>query len=364
MNKTKVMCLSKSQSDKIQIECNNCKLEQVERYTYLGFELTSNFSYKVMESSLMEKARKATFKLRSLLYDSYLKPKLCLQLFDQLIKPICLYGSEIWGQNVIKTSNSSNFNESLAKFESEKLNISFAKFILGVHKKAQNSAVRGELGRLPLGIDIVANILTYYYNISLKTKSSILTEAFELYNSNNNKSSWVFKSQQIINYIKKNCHEVDILKRKSIIRYCKDMYIQFWKKKITSESKMRTYILYKNNFCYEKYLDILATELRKPLTQFRISAHNLEIERGRYTRPVTPVNQRICRRCNASTDSELHFLFECGLFTSQREQLFINLTENCPLFTTLSDENKLQYLLNSEGSALTEIAVFLKKFLP
>ena len=127
---------------------------------------------------------------------------------------------------------------------------------------------------------------------------------------------------------------------------------------------MRTYILYKNNFCYEKYLDILATELRKPLTQFRISAHNLEIERGRYTRPVTPVNQRICRRCNASTDSELHFLFECGLFTSQREQLFINLTENCPLFTTLSDENKLQYLLNSEGSALTEIAVFLKKFLP
>ena len=90
--------------------------------------------------------------------------------------------------------------------------------------------------------------------------------------------------------IKGGIEEIDITRRKIIVKHCKDLYIKHWKQKIISEKKMRTYILYKNDFCYEKYLDILATELRKPLTQFRISAHNLEIERGRYTR--LPIVQR------------------------------------------------------------------------
>ena len=127
---------------------------------------------------------------------------------------------------------------------------------------------------------------------------------------------------------------------------------------------MRTYILYKNNFCYEKYLDILATELRKPLTQFRISAHNLQIERGRYTRPITPLDQRLCKRCNTATDTELHFLFNCTTLISAREKLLDNVMEKCPHFAKLTNESKLIYLLNSEGLILTDIAVFLKRHLP
>ena len=313
-----------------------------------------------METSIMEKARKASFKLRSLLYNSTLKPQLCLQLFDQLIKPICLYGSEIWGPHTIKTSTVSKFCESLAKPESEKLNISFSKFILGVHKKSQNSAVRGELGRLPFGIDIAANIIAYHNSLKQKTKGTILNESFQLFHSHATKYSWVSKCQQLIQFIK-GTNGQDITNRKSIIKHCKDLYIQHWKQKISSESKMRTYILFKNNFCYEQYLNILTADLRKPLTQFRISAHNLEIERGRYTRPITPLDKRTCKRCKAAIGSELHFLFNCVELISVRENLLQNIKEKCSLFTTLSDENKLVYLLTSEGMILTYIAVFLKK---
>jgi hypothetical protein len=34
------------------------------------------------------------------------------------------------------------------------------------------------------------------------------------------------------------------------------------------------------------------------IARFRISAHKLEIERGRYTIPKTAVENRICKQCN------------------------------------------------------------------
>jgi hypothetical protein len=37
---------------------------------------------------------------------------------------------------------------------------------------------------------------------------------------------------------------------------------------------------------------------RSTLACFRISAHKLEIERGRYTIPKTAVENRICKQCN------------------------------------------------------------------
>ena len=38
----------------------------------------------------------------------------------------------------------------------EKLNVTFCKYLLGVNKKASNLAVKGELGRYPLYIDVNA----------------------------------------------------------------------------------------------------------------------------------------------------------------------------------------------------------------
>jgi hypothetical protein len=44
-------------------------------------------------------------------------------------------------------------------------------------------------------------------------------------------------------------------------------------------NKLRTYRLFKNNFAFESYLD-LDNSNRNILIKFRISAHNLEIEKG------------------------------------------------------------------------------------
>ena len=62
----------------------------------------------------------------------------------------------------------------------------------------------------------------------------------------------------------------------------RDQFVQHWYSQINF-SKLHYYAQYKSEFKFEKYLQVIENEkFRKTLTAFRVSAHNLEIERGRY----------------------------------------------------------------------------------
>ena len=91
------------------------------------------------------------------------------------------------------------YNESIESFTAERANLSFSKFILGVHRKAQNSAVRGELAGFPLGIDIVTNIVSYGKRFADGNTYPLLKEAYTL--SKNQNKSWVAKCQHIGQFI-------------------------------------------------------------------------------------------------------------------------------------------------------------------
>ena len=68
------------------------------------------------------------------------------------------------------------------------------------------------------------------------------------------------------------------------------------------------------NFGLQKYLDLGLPQSKKTKhitnTKLRISSHLLQIERGRYTRPKTLRENRLCNNCNIVED-EVHFLFIC-----------------------------------------------------
>ena len=67
----------------------------------------------------------------------------------------------------------------------------------------------------------------------------------------------------------------------------KERFLSFWNKRLNSDDgmeKFRTYKLMKQKFELEPYLEVLTDrKQRKALTAFRISAHKLQIERGRYS---------------------------------------------------------------------------------
>ena len=64
-------------------------------------------------------------------------------------------------------------------FECEKLPMKFYKYILGVHKKAINLAVNGDLGRTPCFIDIICSISKYFRRIGMMDDDTLLAQTLE-----------------------------------------------------------------------------------------------------------------------------------------------------------------------------------------
>ena len=108
----------------------------------------------------------------------------------------------------------------------------------------------------------------------------------------------------------------------SIVRIFKPT--QRWRKDIDSLSKLRTYSLVKKSLCVEPYiLNIKGNHFITAMARYQMSSHDLKIERGRYNNPITPINQRICTRCESNgIDDEIHPLFHCNAMSNDREVLF------------------------------------------
>ena len=87
----------------------------------------------------------------------------------------------------------------------------------------------------------------------------------------------------------------------------------------------------------EQYLTTIKNpNIRKTFTQFRISNHKLEIERGRYEN--IPSEQRTCKMCDSGEiEDEFHFTFKCKKFDHLREnsnnilktRFQLNATDEC-----------------------------------
>ena len=148
------------------------------------------------QDELYKNSLKAYFKLQKDFLSLNPKPKTSIHIFDHTIKPIVLYGCEIWGTFNSNTARFRNGTVSPDRIYSnltgEKLHTKFCKFILGVHKKTTNFAVLSELGRFPLYYDIIKSIFHYWNRLEYLEKFPLLQNAYEqskqLYNQNI--SSW------------------------------------------------------------------------------------------------------------------------------------------------------------------------------
>ena len=55
------------------------------------------------------------------------------------------------------------------------------------------------------------------------------------------------------------------------------------------------------------------------------------MERGRHTKPKTPLKERLCPNCHALED-EQHFVMECALYDTQRGVFINNIIASYPEF--------------------------------
>ena len=142
----------------------------------------------------------------------------------------------------------------------------------------------------------------------------------------------------------------------------KEYYISFWENSLKSENgKLRKYKLFKTTFGMETYLDMINDKsIRKHLSSFRISAHRLHIERGRYTRPRTSVEDRLCSVCKEIED-EFHFMFECEKYRVYRNNLFEVIKESDIILSDCNRENLVILLQTTNMIILKAIGNYLEQ---
>jgi hypothetical protein len=150
--KTKVMVFTKSGRYKnLQMKYLDNLIDNVKQYTYLGIIFNSSGSFTMARKEILDKGMKALFKFRKTFSLDTPGANTLLHVFNHTVKPVLLYGSEIWGyfshKKFIKNPDLFLKNE-INKISAEKVHTKFCKFVLGVRTKSSDSARRGELGSI------------------------------------------------------------------------------------------------------------------------------------------------------------------------------------------------------------------------
>ena len=118
--------------------------------------------------------------------------------------------------------------------------------------------------------------------------------------------------------------------------------------------KLRTYKLFKTNYCLEPYLNLnLSKKTWSNISRFRLSSHNLHIETGRHNIPKTPVEQRKCDKCKSNdVEDEIHCLLVCSNNISARNELLNKARGLIPNFDSLDRTEQFTLLLSDKRSEL------------
>ncbi len=99
MNKTKILIFRRNgrKLKAPEFLYGNQKVDIEEAYCYLGLTLTSNGDFKEAMQLLLDKATKASFSLSRALGNHNHSVNVALKLYESTVKPVLLYGSEVWG---------------------------------------------------------------------------------------------------------------------------------------------------------------------------------------------------------------------------------------------------------------------------
>ena len=283
-DKSKVMVFSRGKLPRnFNFSLNGEKLEIVNSLNYLGIELSRTGNFKRAKQSIAGKATVAFYEVLKMGRKHGLSVKIQLDLFDKMVKPILLYGCEVWG-----FSNNDIIKKVHLKFC--KLLSFWAKLLYGKELK---------LSKIIYNLCYCMSIKNVEHFTWLDNVKKILNECGFAY---------IWNTQTFVdpNWL-----------RLTIIRNLHDQFEQYWHSLLDNASKAINYRLFKDYFGMEVYFDILDNKNVVELCRFRTANHKLPIDIGRWNN--TNRNNRICTHCNKNElGDEFHYILDCPFFEQDR----------------------------------------------
>ena len=355
-SKTKVMIFSKGRLPKnVRFHFKNEEIEIVNEYKYLGIFLARSGSFLNAKKHIVNQANNALFSLQRKIRNLNLPIDMQIDLFNKMIKPILLYGCEIWGFGNLDII--------------ERVQLKFYKQILYLKKSTPSFMVYGELGAYPLFIDIQSRIISFWCKVNNNLKNDTAKTIYDLIYYLNEKeklnSPWLNHIRKIINTngfgnvwtSQNNVNSkwfINAFKQK-----LKDQYIQTWNALVNQSSSGKNYQIFKDTFTRNTYFSFLSNKNCRLLTALRTRNHHFPIELGRWT--STPLNERICNLCRADVGDEFHYILACNFFHDTRKQ-FIK-----PYYYRNTNTIKFNQLMNSSNKTVIKnlcafTAIIMKTF--
>lgn len=285
-------------------------VEIVWSYKYLGVIFNYNNAFKVALKDRCKLANRAMFSMLRKCRKAHLPLDIQLELFHKCVLPVLLYGCEVWGFEDVTV---------LLRFQ-----LRFLKMILGVKKSTPSCMIFGETGCYPLDLDIKVRILTFWYNLTFGAASvysaKISRLVLMLSSRQNEVTEFKFKW---LDYVKSVLNDLGLTflwfnpiysvnQFKSVVKQrLRDQYLQTWNSDLAGNSICCNYRLFKQDFCFEKYLVTLPYRLRQAVLKFRLSNHKLPVQQLRAQ--AIPRDERICIMCDlGEIGDEFHYLFNCS----------------------------------------------------
>ena len=236
--------------------------------------------------------------------------------------------------------------------------------LLNVRKNTCSNMVYGELGRKPLSNMIKARMIQFWHRTitgnNSKISAIILRVMVKLYQNKEFKFQWIDNIKQTLNELglgsvwlsQGNDINGTWLKR-IVSNTLRDQFKQDWHASIFDSKKCINYRMYKNEPCYENYLNILSPKLRNIFTRFRCrNISKLPVEAGCYVN--IDLSERNCHKCGSNDiGDEFHYLFTCTFFTNERRKFIKSYFHKHPSII------KFEQLMKSNGKDLVKLCKFM-----
>jgi len=355
-SKTKIVIFSRGKIRKKPVfTYSNTRIEITDDFVFLGNMFNYNGTFSKAKKRVCDQANKAMFAIIGKSKKLNLPLDIQLHLFDSIVKPILLYGCEVWGFDHTK--------------DIERIHLKFCKIILGLSQYTTSAMVYGELGRVPLSITIKSRMVAYWHRLLTspmrKLSSLMYNLLYHVTTAGLGESKWLNFVKTVLDecglsYIWQNqqtlTKNVSTQWIKAKVKLAlTDQYTQKWHEIIDTNQNCQLYKCIKPNKEMEQYLVKLPYKARNIISKFRCRNFKLPAN------PTVYFNEKVkndhCPICDQnSTGNEILYILHCPALLNDRHLL--NIKES-----NKSDKQKLEEILTlpSDLPHLLNLSKFLSK---